>query len=44
MSQRGYKSWGHMLMQRVALLLISVTSALEPVAGSSPLPRDTGPE
>ncbi len=38
------KSWGHTLMQRVASVLISVTLALEPVAGRSPLPRDTGPE
>ncbi len=29
-------------MQRVASVLISVTLALEPVAGRSPLPRDTG--
>ncbi len=35
------KSWGHTLMQRVASVLISVTLALEPVAGRSPLPRDS---
>ncbi len=31
-------------MQRVASVLIYVTLALEPVAGRSPLSRDTGPE
>ncbi len=39
-----YVKLGHTLMQHVASVLISVTSALEPVAGRSPLPRDTGPE
>ncbi len=40
----GVKSWGHTVEQRVASVLVSVTSAIEPVAKSSPLPQDTGPE
>ncbi len=32
---------GHTLKQRVTSVLISVTSALEPVEGRNPFPRDT---
>ncbi len=36
--------YGSKLRKSVALVLIFVTSALEPVAEGSSLPRDTGPE